>query len=215
MVRSMKSPTFWVAFAALVVSLSSTAVAASIISGKNIRKGSIPGDRLAKNTVKGDRVKNKSLSGGDLRSNTLTGKQIAESKLINVGSAIVAGSAGTAGTLNGQPPAAFVRYAGTIQAGTTATGAFGCSGGAGDWCIVSFPQPSGVPLAAGSVRPGGTGGCTGSATAPTAPTGVVCLYRIGGGTPNGGSIGSAYGFRVDAGSYGVYAYKAPTPPVPD
>ena len=216
MVRSLKSPTFWVAFAALVFSLSSTAVAASIISGKNIKKGSIPGDRLGKNTVKGDRVKNGSLTGSDLKSNTLTGKQIAESKLGRVPSSITAGAATDSGKLGGLPPGGYYRYGATITPGVTATGAFGCTGTGVSQCVVSFPGASTVPLPPGSVRPGGTGGCAGSATQPTAPVGVVCLYKVSGtATPAGGSFGSAYGFVVNAGTFGVYAYKSPTPPVPD
>lgn len=215
MVRSLKSPTFWVAFAALVISLSSTAVAASIISGKNIKKGSIPGDRLGKNTVKGDRVKNGSLSGADLRSNTLTGKQIAESKLGRVPSSITAGAATDSGKLGGLAPGGYYRYGSTITPGVTASGAFGCGGTAN--CVTQLPGQATVDIVAGNIRVGPGGACTGTTRIPTAPAGVVCLYPTGGTVTSVAAMGggSRFGFIVGGNVQGVYAYKAPTPPVPD
>lgn len=208
MVRSLKSPSFWVALVALVVAMGGSAVAATLINGKNIRKGSTPGDRLKKKTLKGDRV----------RSNTLTGTQIAESKLRTVPKAITAGAAADAGQLGGLPPLRFQRYSqdggrtgNGIAPGYTANGATGCN--PGQRCVVSLPGPA--PVAVVNVQPGGVGGCTGSVSTPTAPPGVACVYTAGGAGLSGRAMlngGSRYGFVVTGSGEGTWAYTAPTPP---
>jgi hypothetical protein len=200
MVRSLKSPSFWVALLALVVAMGGSAFAATLINGANIRKGTVASDRLKRNTVKGDRV----------ASNTLTGADIAESKLGTVGKAFqstVAGAAADAGLLGGDPPSRFVRFGRSMSAGYTVTGAYGCTTTAGT-CVVSLPEPSNANIT------GFQTGCAGSANAPTAPPGVVCLYSLAGtatGAPLG--AGSRYGFAVSTASAlatGVYAYTAPS-----
>src|SRR4051794_25073555 len=151
MVRSLKSPTFWVAFAALVIAMGGSAVAATLINGKSIRKGTIPGDRLGKDTLRGDRVKN----------GTLTGADIDESKLGTVPRATVAGAAGDTGFFGGMPPNKYQRFAGPanspnipqgngIAPGYTETGAYGCDKGAS--CVVSFSAPGTVDIAPDNIR---------------------------------------------------------------
>lgn len=77
-----------VAFVALFVALSGAGYAATKISGKSIRKGSIPADRIKRNS--------------------LTGRQINESKLRTVPKAAVAAKAADADKLGGEPPSAYV-----------------------------------------------------------------------------------------------------------
>src|SRR3954469_23221039 len=152
MVRSLKSPTFWVAFAALVIAMGGSAFAATLINGRSIRKGTIPGDRLGKNTLRGDRVKNGALTGNDLKGNTLTGKQIAESKLGEVPKAKTAGATADSGLLGGMPPAKFQRFTGpakspgvpqgnAIPPGYGVAGAYGCASATAH-CVVSLPGPA-------------------------------------------------------------------------
>jgi hypothetical protein len=215
MVRSLKSPTFWVAFAALVIAMGGSAVAATYINGKSIRKGTIPGDRLGKNTLRGDRVKNGALTGAD----------IAESKLGTVPRATVASAAGDTGFFGGMPPNKYVRFAGPanspkipqgngISSGYVETGAYGCDTGRS--CAISFVAPGNADLVKSNVRVGPGGGCSGTNKAPTAPAGVLCLYPLDSAPAAAGPLpgGSRYGFKVTAGATfvsGVYAYAAATP----
>jgi len=87
-----------VAILALVIAVSSSATAALVISGEQIKDYSITGKDLKKNAVKSKIIKNKtvkgkdlekgavksvqvldnSLTGSDLRSSTVTGKEIAD-----------------------------------------------------------------------------------------------------------------------------------------
>src|SRR4051812_26500894 len=153
MVRSLKSPSFWIALLALAESLGGTAFAAGLISGKSIRKDSIPGDRLAKSAVTGTRVKD----------NSLTGADVAESKLGLVPRAKIAdrasvvGAARDTGLLGGDPPARYVRYGRAMTAGYTASGAWGCD--TGRTCVVSLPASSTVAVGPVAVAP--AGGCGG------------------------------------------------------
>ena len=92
------TPSMAVAILAIVIALSSSATAALVISGKQIKDHSITGEDLRKNAVKSRTIKNKtvkgkdlekgavkgvqvldrSLTGADLRSSTITGKELAE-----------------------------------------------------------------------------------------------------------------------------------------
>src|SRR3954467_824049 len=177
MVRSLKSQTVWVAFAALVIAMGGSAVAATYINGKSIRKGTIPGDRLGKNTLRGERGKNGAWTGAD----------IAESKLGTVPRATVAGAAGDTGFFGGMPPNKYMRFAGPanspnipqgngIAPGYMQTGAYGCDTGRS--CAISFIAPGTVDLLAPNIRIGPGGPCSGTNKAPTAPPGVLCLYPL-------------------------------------
>jgi hypothetical protein len=61
------SPAMAVAILALVVALSSSATAALMISGKQIKDHSVTGKDLKKNAVKSKTIKNKSVKGKDLK----------------------------------------------------------------------------------------------------------------------------------------------------
>ncbi len=92
------TPSMAVAILAIVIAVSSSATAALVISGKQIKDHSITGKDLKKNAVKSKTIKNKtvrgkdlkkgavksatvldhSLTGSDLRAGTVTGKEIAD-----------------------------------------------------------------------------------------------------------------------------------------
>ena len=69
--RFLPSPAMVVAVVALIVSLSGSAYAAFVITGKNIKNG----------TVTGRDIRNHSLSGTDVRHDSLGGRSIKESSL--------------------------------------------------------------------------------------------------------------------------------------
>lgn len=86
----MKRPVRWawahvrsntVAYMALFFALSSGAVAASQITGRQIADNAITSRKIANNTVRSEDVRNGTLRGRDVARNTLTGREIAESKL--------------------------------------------------------------------------------------------------------------------------------------
>jgi hypothetical protein len=110
------SPATVISLVALFVALGGTSYAALVITGKNIKNGSITGKDVKNSTLTGKKIKNRSLTGSDVKTGSLTGKQIAESKLGKVPSAAKADSATTATTattatnatqLGGQPASAF------------------------------------------------------------------------------------------------------------
>jgi hypothetical protein len=114
------APATVIALVALFVALGGTSYAALVITGKNIKNGSITGKDIKNSTLTGKKVKNRSLTGSDIKSGSITGKQIAESKLGTVPSA---NNANNATQLGGKPATAFApaeRWA-LIQG--TATGA--------------------------------------------------------------------------------------------
>jgi hypothetical protein len=94
------SPSMVVAIVALFVALGGTSVAATlIITGKNVKNGSLTGADIKRGSLTGKNVKNDSLGG----------KQIKESSLGKVPSAANADNAASAGKLGGQTAGAFQR----------------------------------------------------------------------------------------------------------
>jgi hypothetical protein len=243
------SPAMGVALVALAFAVSGSPLAEGaaskvhrLISGSTIKKGSINGNRLTKATLAGDRLKK----------NTLTGKQINESTLDTVTSAVRAQSAATstnaqratkaddALALGGTAAAAYRTFATrTIPSGLTVTGAFGMSSNVTTLTtptndlreVVQLPGLAPADLSDETVNFANAGGpvdvdpsCTGSANAPTAPPGKVCLYLTalqGDTTTVDGQaipllLGSRAGFVVHAanlnsatGAFGTWAYTAP------
>jgi hypothetical protein len=88
--RFLPSPAMVVAVVALVVSLGGSAYAALVITGKNIKNG----------TVTGKDIHNRSLSGSDLRHESVGGGSIKESSLGPVPSAFLAGGSGRFAVVN-------------------------------------------------------------------------------------------------------------------
>ena len=75
------SPVMAVAVLALVVAISSSATAALMISGKQIKDHSITGKDLKKNAVKSKTIKNKTVKGKDLKKGAVKGSHVADHSL--------------------------------------------------------------------------------------------------------------------------------------
>lgn len=250
------SPAMGVALVALAFAVSGTSFAegaatklGKLVSGSKIKRSSIPGNRLMKGGVSGDR----------LRNDSVTGKQVNESTLGPVPSALTANTAkrvnvadratnaqratnaDNALALGGTAAAGFLTFANrAIPSGVTVTGAFGIAStiavtappGNDIQQVVQFPgsAPSDlisetINFAPGAGASDADASCTGSAAAPTAPAGKVCLYvsaALGDGTLFEGAAipgiaGSRSGFVVHAlnttltttGVFGAWAYTAP------
>ena len=95
----MPTPAMAVAFTALLIALSGTAIAlpgTNTVDSGDIRTGGVKTRDLGRNAVTSPKVRNSSLRGGDVRNETLTGLDIDESTLGKVPSAGAADSATTA-----------------------------------------------------------------------------------------------------------------------
>jgi len=93
---------------ALFIALGSTSYAAVVLTGKNIKNGTITSKDIKSSTLTGRQIKNGSLTGSDLKTGSVTGKQVAESKLGKVPSAAsadTATNAKTAGSVGGRTAA--------------------------------------------------------------------------------------------------------------
>jgi hypothetical protein len=75
------TPVMAVAVLALVVAISSSATAALLISGKQIRDHSITGKDLKKNAVNSKTIKNKSVKGKDLKRGAVKSAHVADHSL--------------------------------------------------------------------------------------------------------------------------------------
>jgi hypothetical protein len=117
------SPAIVISLVALFVALGGTSYAALVITGKNIKNGSVTGKDIKNGTLTGGKVKNRSLTASDIKNGTLTGKQIAETKLGKVPSAANADNAANAAKLDGQSPSAFAKADRWVLIQGTAAGA--------------------------------------------------------------------------------------------
>jgi hypothetical protein len=243
-----------VALVALVLSLGGTSFAqdaatglGKLVSGAKIKRSSIPGDRLIKGNVNGDRIKSNSITGKQVNEKTLamvpsaaTAKKVAVAERAT--NAQRATNADNALALGGTAAAGYVTYGkAVIPSGVTVTGAFGIAADVATATaplssdlqqVVQLPGSAPSDLINESVNFAPTSGagdadatCTGSAVAPTAPPGKVCLYLAsdqGAGTLFDGNAipglaGSRAGFVVhavnttlsNAGIFGTWAYTAP------
>jgi hypothetical protein len=246
------SPAMGVALVALAFAVSGTSLAQGaatkigrLISGSSIKKGSIPGNRLAKGGVSGDRLKANSVTGKQIDEKTLASVPSATSAdkaqtAATSTNAQRATNADNALALGGTAAAGYRTFATrTIPSGLTVTGVFGMSSNVTTLAtpthdirqVVQLPGLAPADLsdetvnfasAAGGVD--GDAACTGTASAPTAPAGRVCLYlSFAQGlttTFEGQAIpmlpGSRAGFVVhaanldsSAGVFGSWAYTAP------
>jgi hypothetical protein len=224
-----------------------------LMSGSKIKRGSLPGNRLVKGSVKGDRLKANSVTGTQVNEKTLaTVPSALTAKRVGIAdratNAQRATNADNALALGGTAAAGYLAFATrAIPSGTTVTGAFGISSNttvtldttpptatlANDLRqVVQLPGTAPADLGDGSVNvsvvPGAADAdptCQGTATAPTAPAGKVCLYLTatqGDNTIVAGEAipllpGSRAGFVVHAvsattgstGAFGTWAYTAP------
>ena len=199
------SPAMVVALAALVLSLGGTSFAegaatriGKLVSGSKIKRASIPGNRLIKGGVTGDRIKSNSITGKQINESSLgivpsaaTAKKVALADRAT--NAQRATNADNALALGGTAAAGYVTYGkNVIPSGATVTGAFGVSTtvatlaaptGVEIQQVVQMPGPAPSDLTNETVNFASANGagdpdatCTGTAAAPTAPAGKVCLY---------------------------------------
>jgi hypothetical protein len=169
----LPSPAMAVAILALVVALSGTAVAAVIISSPSqLGKNVVTGKKIKKNAVTSKKVKDHSLLGKDFKSGQLP-----------------AGAKGDKGD-KGDPGTSV--FASSIPSGQTVKGVWGGrfpTPTANTYVTsprIGFPVPAPAGLTDAQVSfPVGTTNaapadldatCTGTAEAPTAPAGKVCVY---------------------------------------
>lgn len=224
------TPSMVIACIALGVALSGSSIAAGV-------RNAIDGSQVARNTMPGNRVKTNSLPANRIVRNALTGRQIRESSLGRVPSAGTAETAVEAAKLGGRPAKEYRTYANQpIPSGATVTGAFGLSAnvigatGVDLRQVVSLPGVATTDLTSATVNFGNAVAvgdadplCTGTAAAPIAPPGRVCLYlsaSVGLNTTVTGEAipllaGSRSGFVVQAvqadpatGVFGAWAYTA-------
>lgn len=116
------APANLISLLALFIALGGTSYAAVVLTGKNIKNGTITSKDIKSSTLTGKQIKNGSLTGLDLKTGSITGKQVTESKLGKVpaaASADTASSATNAGSVGGRTAASLQVKCPT---GTTAAG---------------------------------------------------------------------------------------------
>jgi hypothetical protein len=137
--------------------------------------GTYPSPTIASGAIDGAKVEDRSLTGADLGFDSLGGDEVIESSLSTVPNASVAQTAVNA-----------VGLAGPLSPGETLTGEVAVAGhrvGAGDTVdssAISFPiRLQGAPNANADVPVGGppTPNCPGTANAPSAAPGYLCIYE--------------------------------------
>ena len=182
-----------VALLALFTAMGGTAYAAVVITGTNVKDGTLRSADIADGLygVQSRDVKNASLGAIDLSAAART------SLKGNAGPTGPAGSTGTSGAngMNGGTGPAGARGLSAwdvIPSGTTVTGSFTqdlqtpAAGATGDFEVgLTLPGSAPVALAATAVNFASDGSaastdddplCTGTYAAPTAPAGKVCIY---------------------------------------
>ena len=226
------SPAMIVALVALVSSLTGGAVAATLIDSGDIKHGSVTGRDLKNLTVARTDIKNNAINSSKVANGTLQSADFAPGQFPtgpqgpkgDKGDKGDAGAPGTSGQSALTP----------LQTGETIRGVVGgdyeAPATSGDFrAFGHFPIPAPAAVDGDSVDVDGSADesanrCTGSAAAPTAPAGVVCIYVAdsgnasdfsGLGAPDNG--GSPYGFKFnwavsatgDTFAYASWAYTAP------
>ena len=91
-----------IACLALGVALSGSSIAASV-------KDAVNGTQVARNTLPGNRVETGTLPANRIKPDSLTGRQVNESRLAKVPSAVAADTAADAAALGGRPAGATAR----------------------------------------------------------------------------------------------------------
>jgi hypothetical protein len=231
--------------------ISGSKIKRASIPGNRLVKGGVTGDRIKSNSITGKQIDEKTLGPvpSALRAQkvTLADRATNAQRATNADNALSLGGTAAAGYLS------FASRA--IPSGVTVTGAFGIGSNVTANVTVSETPPPVVPtttttamtsditqvvqlpgpapsdLTSATVNFANVGAldadptCTGTAVAPSAPAGKVCLYlsdTAGSGTLVDGEAipglaGSRAGFMVHAanatlgqtGAYGTWAYTAP------
>ena len=185
------SPATVIALVALFVSLTGTATAITLITGRNVKDGSLTGQD----------VKDGSLTRADLSAATLAGPR---------GPAGPVGAAGEPGEPGLRGPQGIEGVAGTdpwdpIPSGQLVTGSadYRLDAIASEELAVTVQLQARAPVALTTLTVNfstldltagdGDASCTGTETAPTAPAGRLCLYVSSTPSPSNVQPGSAYG----------------------
>jgi hypothetical protein len=230
--------------------ISGSSIKKGSIPGNRLVKGAVSGDRIKANSVTGKQINEKSLA--TVPSATRADRVTLADRATNAQRAT---NADNALALGGTAAAGYLSFATRgIPSGTTVTGAFGIGSNVTASTtvtivptptstttttavtsdirqVVQFPGPAPADLSDATVNFADAGtadadaSCTGTAVAPTAPAGKVCLYlssAAGAGTIVDGQAipglaGSRAGFAVHAanatlgevGAFGTWAYTAP------
>jgi hypothetical protein len=230
--------------------ISGSKIKRASIPGNRLVKGGVTGDRIKSNSITGTQIDEKTL--GPVPSALRAQKVTLADRATNAQRAT---NADNALALGGTAAAGYLSFASrTIPSGVTVTGAFGVGsnvtaavtatetppGGtitattamtSDITQVVQLPGPAPSDLTSATVNFANVGAldadptCTGTAVAPSAPAGKVCLYlsdTAGTGTLVDGETipglaGSRAGFVVHAanatlgqtGLYGTWAYTAP------
>ena len=224
-----------------------------LISGSSIKKGSIPANRLRANSVTGKQIDEKTLgnvpSATRAQRVTLADRATNAQRATNADNALALGGTAAAGFLSfaSRTIPSGVTVTGAFGVGSNVTTAVtttidsppppsttytSTTAMASDIRqVVQLPGPAPADLSDATVNFANVGAadtdpsCTGTAAAPTAPAGKVCLYLSAGAglgtTVDGQAIpglaGSRSGFVVHAvnttlgevGAFGTWAYTAP------
>lgn len=189
LLRRRPSPAMGVAFLALILAVSGTAVA---LPGKNrvtsddLKRGAVKNSDIARGAVSNSKLRNGAVSTAKLRNNAVTGEKVNEASLGQVPSAATAANATQ---LGGKTPTGYLQFGGTIPAGTTVIGNWYAAPSADAAGALGFDEvdlPALAPVAlsdtTANMGAGTTNGgdndtaCTGTAEAPTAPAGKMCFY---------------------------------------
>jgi hypothetical protein len=191
------SPAMIVGFIALLAALSGTAVAlpgVNLVDSGDIKNGQVKRKDLGKNAVNGAKVANGSLTGADVRDQSLTPSDFSGSVQGPPGPPGPKGDKGDKGD-TGEPGPVLT----TLGSGQTLRGAYGDGD---DYSTdpdlpleasISYPFPLASNPIAVHVQAGGapTANCPGTATAPQAAPGFLCIYAgLNGGGNNNGPINS-------------------------
>jgi len=194
--RRRPSPAMGVAFLALVLAVSGTAVALpgrntvdsgdlkrGAVKSTDIGRGAVTSTKLRNGAVTNPKLRNGAVSTTKLRDDAVTGAKIAEGSLGTVP------TAANATQLGGKAPSGYLQFGGTIPAGTTVIGNWYAAPSADSAGALGFDEvdlPAFAPVAltdeTANMGAGTTNGgdndatCTGTAEAPTAPAGKMCFY---------------------------------------
>jgi hypothetical protein len=221
---------FRLSYANVIASLALfVALGGSSYAAIKLPAGSVGAKQLRTGAVTSAKVKNGSLARRDFRPGELAGPQAGPA-----GPAGPPGPTGAAGK-DGQPGAPGRSALEPLRSGETIRGVVGAvehvdtgNGVTGFGVMETFPIPAPQPVPSANVAVDGTNSdvtnrCTGTVEAPTAPPGVVCVYRQSSTNaedleafPSPGAA-SRFGFEIQWGAPDVgqtsiratWAYQAP------
>jgi hypothetical protein len=232
------SPALVVSFVALLVALGGTSYAAfslprNSVGTRQLKNGAVTNKKLAKGAVSTSKIASGTSVPNALHANTADTATSATnatnainatnatnaSNASNATNANSAASATDAAKLGGAPASTYEQYGATLPSGQTETGAYemginyGAGGGVVDGAIsfarrlAAAPTPHFIP--SGSVAPSQ---CPGTASAPAAQAGNLCVYEVDGSDTSSefintttGAVGASVfgaGLRIFAGSSG-------------